>query len=270
MRDTGLGVLQTVDTLYIIDSSDEDEYTLEEMYAGLLVMMESWEIAAARGSREERGRLLMMVQQQLSKIGVTQASAPVLNMTAAQVTALAGRNIPQVAAAAGAQLAPQQVQGEAAGAQVYSPGLLGTYTGANSSMQGAAAGAQGYTPSLPGYYPGLSSSLAAAAAAVHGYSMGLPGNTGGATASSAGAGRASNIPLVGYSTPQPTLSAPGMQFIPTGTPSGGFALVQQQPTDPRRRYVVEGGRSSEVQWAAPTAAPAAAVPRPHPAAPSHG
>ena len=60
-----------MDTLYIIDSSEEDEYILEEMYAGLLVMMESWEIAAARGSREERGRLLMLVQDQLSKIGVS-------------------------------------------------------------------------------------------------------------------------------------------------------------------------------------------------------
>lgn len=264
MRDTGLCVVQTVDTLYIIDSSDEDEYTLEEMYAGLLVMMESWEIAAARGSREERGRLLMMVQQQLSKIGVTQAP-----LTAAQVTALAGRNNPHVAAAAGAQLAPQQVSG---GAQVYSPGLPGTYTGGNIST--GAAGAQGYTPSLPGYYPGLSSSLAAAAAAAQGYSMGLPGNTGGATASSAGAGRASNIPLVGYSTPQPTLSAPGVQYMPPGnTPAafgGGFTVVYPAPTDPRRRYLVDGGMGSEVHWAAPTAAPSAAAARPPPAAPSHG
>lgn len=248
--------MQTVDTLYIIDSSEEDEYTLEEMYAGLLVMMESWEVAAARGSREERGRLLMLVQEQLSKIGVTPAAT--LNLTAAQVTALAGRTISQ-AAAAGAQ----QTQGTAGGAQGYSPTLPGTNPVSSSNM-----GAQGYSQVLPGYHPGLTSSLGAAAAAAQGYSSG-------AASSSAGAGRASNIPLMGYSTPQPTLSAPGVQFIPTGnTPAafgGGFALVYPLPTDPRRRYVVEGGRGSEVHWgAASTAALPAAAPRPPPAAPAHG
>ena len=250
--------LQTVDTLYIIDSSEEDDYVLEEMYAGLLVMMESWEIAAARGSREERGRLLMLVQDQLNKIGVT--PAPVQNLTAAQVTALAGRNIAQ---AAGAQQAPVQQQG-------YNPG------------PSSSASAQGYIPGLAG-----PSSMAAAPVQQQGYSMGLPTNmlqqgfNMGAQAGPSSMGQgyssgANSMALMGYNTPQPTLSAPGMQFIPSGPTAaafgGGFALMYPQPpTDPRRRYMVEGGRGSEVQWAAAsTAAPAAAAPRPPPAAPAHG
>ena len=110
-----------MDTLYIIDSSEEDEYILEEMYAGLLVMMESWEIAAARGSREERGRLLMLVQDQLSKIGV---SSPMLNLTPTPVAGrVGGQTYPVVTSSM-----PQMDYSMVSGGGVRSAALMGYST----------------------------------------------------------------------------------------------------------------------------------------------